>query len=81
MKLPITNFPLRMPNIKYSPPVAAATRLARAAENSPFEIRHSKFERGIALVITLIMLSVTLVMAVAFLALARRERGSVSTRN
>jgi hypothetical protein len=36
-------------------------------------------ERGIALVITLIMLAVTLVMAVAFLALARRERGSVST--
>jgi hypothetical protein len=36
-------------------------------------------ERGIALVITLIMLSVTLVMALAFLALARRERGSVTT--
>ncbi|MGC9944395.1 MAG: hypothetical protein ABSE48_21425, partial [Verrucomicrobiota bacterium] len=35
--------------------------------------------RGIALVITLIMLSVTLVMAIAFLALARRERLSVST--
>ena len=35
--------------------------------------------RGIALVITLIMLSVTLVMAIAFLALARRERNSVST--
>jgi hypothetical protein len=36
-------------------------------------------QRGIALVITLVMLSVTLVMAVAFLALARRERNSVST--
>ncbi len=36
-------------------------------------------QRGIALVITLIMLSVTLVMAVAFLALERRERNSVST--
>jgi hypothetical protein len=35
--------------------------------------------RGIALVITLIMLSVTLVMAIAFLALARRERNAVST--
>src|ERR1700679_3444017 len=35
--------------------------------------------RGIALVITLVMLSVTLVMAIAFLALARRERSSVST--
>ena len=46
--------------------------------------RHSLFaersaERGVALVITLVMLSVTLVMAVAFLALARRERASVST--
>ena len=39
--------------------------------------RHSR--RGIALVITLIMLSVTLIMAVAFLALSRRERSAVST--
>jgi hypothetical protein len=36
-------------------------------------------ERGIALVITLILLSVTLVMAIAFLAISRREAGSVST--
>ncbi len=36
-------------------------------------------ERGIALVITLILLSVTLVMAIAFLAVSRRERGSVTT--
>ena len=36
-------------------------------------------ERGIALVITLIMLSVTLIMAVAFLALSRRERSAVAT--
>ncbi|HTV38937.1 MAG TPA: hypothetical protein VMF08_00065 [Candidatus Sulfotelmatobacter sp.] len=36
-------------------------------------------ERGIALVITLILLAVTLVMAIAFLAISRRERGSVST--
>jgi hypothetical protein len=43
-------------------------------------LRHSrKSERGIALVITLILLSVTLVMAVAFLAISRRERNSVST--
>lgn len=35
-------------------------------------------EKGIALVITLIMLAVTLVMAVAFMALARRERSTVS---
>ena len=36
-------------------------------------------ERGIALVITLILLSVTLVMAVAFLAIANRERNAVTT--
>ena len=36
-------------------------------------------QRGVALVITLIMLSVTLVMAIAFLAISRRERNSVST--
>ena len=35
--------------------------------------------RGMALVITLILLSVTLIMAVAFLAMSRRERGSVTT--
>jgi hypothetical protein len=40
---------------------------------------HHRFERGIALVITLILLSVTLVMAVAFLAISRRERGAVTT--
>lgn len=37
------------------------------------------FSRGVALVVTLILLAVTLVMAVAFLAISRRERGSVST--
>lgn len=36
-------------------------------------------ERGLALVITLILLSVTLVMTIAFLALSKRERASVST--
>lgn len=36
-------------------------------------------QSGIALVITLILLAVTLVMAIAFLAISRRERGSVST--
>src|ERR1035437_8241711 len=54
-----------------------------------FDVRCSMFdvpppvprrtEQGIALVITLIMLSVTLVMAVAFLAIANRERNAVTT--
>ena len=50
---------------------------AAATPHSALRTPHAR--RGIALVITLIMLSVTLVMAVAFLALARRERGSVTT--
>src|ERR1700690_549934 len=36
-------------------------------------------QRGIALIITLILLSVVTFMAIAFLALSRRERGAVST--
>src|SRR5471032_2970795 len=36
-------------------------------------------ERGIALILTLILLSVTLVMAIAFLAISHREQGSVVT--
>ena len=43
------------------------------------DAKERRSERGIALVITLIMLAITLVMAVAFLALAQRERNSVST--
>jgi hypothetical protein len=46
--------------------------------NSPKEAFGPAAQRGIALVITLIMLSVTLVMAVAFLAVAQRERATVS---
>jgi hypothetical protein len=40
---------------------------------------YRRADEGIALVITLIMLAVTLVMAVAFLAISNRERGSVTT--
>ena len=36
-------------------------------------------QKGMALVITLILLSVTLIMAVAFLAISRRERNAVTT--
>src|SRR5208283_1074087 len=39
-----------------------------------------KSQRGVALVITLILLSVTLVMALALLAISSRERGSVTTQ-
>jgi len=54
--------------------VASRKALAR---HSPLATHHP--ERGIALIITLILLSVTLVMAVAFLAISRRERASVVT--
>jgi hypothetical protein len=39
---------------------------------------NNKFQRGVALVSTLIMLSVVVLMAVAFLAVSRRERASVT---
>ena len=65
MRLRISNSEFRIASAKKSP-VADA-------------VGHSQSQRGIALVITLIMLSVTLVMAVAFLAIARRERGAVTT--
>jgi hypothetical protein len=46
--------------------------------HSSFVIRHS--ERGVALVITLIMLAVITFMAVTFLVVSRSERGSVATQ-
>ena len=56
---------------------------ARKIAPGPSPICHlpspARRERGVALVITLIMLSVTLIMAVAFLALSRRERSAVAT--
>jgi hypothetical protein len=79
MKLPITNFKFRMAIGKKSPGKTVVARAADLAGNSQFAIHSSQFERGIALVITLILLSVTLFMAVAFLAISRRERGSVTT--
>jgi len=50
-----------------------------AAGISDSDLRSQSSERGIALVITLILLSVTLVMALAFLAISRRESSSVVT--
>jgi hypothetical protein len=50
---------------------------AFAAHHPSPVTRHS--EKGMALVITLILLAVTLVMALAFLAISRRESSSVTT--
>ncbi|HEY1789431.1 MAG TPA: hypothetical protein VGJ73_14830, partial [Verrucomicrobiae bacterium] len=54
-------------------------RLRPSAPLREQSFRRSSRQSGVALVITLILLSVTLVMAVAFLAISRRERGSVTT--
>ena len=70
------------------PPLIADCRLPIAdcpatgestVRNHKSPIVNRKSEEGIALVITLILLSVTLVMAIAFLAISRRETGSVTT--
>src|SRR5579859_3518839 len=53
------------------------TRMELSCHGSPVT-RHR--ERGVALVLTLILLSVTLLMAVAFLFMSRREQGSVTTQ-
>ena len=58
---------------------SAVAGRADAAGSRQSPISNRKSERGIALVITLILLSVTLFMAIAFLAISRRERGSVTT--
>jgi hypothetical protein len=50
---------------------------AATARHSSLITHH--WQQGMALVITLIMLSVTLVMVVAFFAVAKRERNAVST--
>ena len=61
----------RASNVEGRNPVRLSTLAARPSAFGS--------QRGVALVITLILLSVTLFMAVAFLAISRRERGSVLT--
>jgi hypothetical protein len=73
MKLPFLIADCRLP-IADCPAAGGA-----AVCNRKSPIVNRKSEQGIALVITLILLSVTLVMAVAFLAISRREAGSVTT--
>jgi hypothetical protein len=71
MKFPISNFPFP---ISRNAGNADALRPAQIG-NWQLAIGNA---RGMALIITLILLSVTLIMAVAFLALARRERNAVT---
>jgi hypothetical protein len=75
MKFPISNF--QFPICRRAAKTAASRR--RLFGNWRLAIGNRKSRSGIALVITLIMLSVTLVMALAFLAVSSRERNAVST--
>ncbi len=62
-----------------APPEGRVTRVPKFSEKI-FGARVTRpSERGVALVITLILLSVITFLAIAFLALSRRERGSVTT--
>jgi hypothetical protein len=62
------------------PQEAGSWKLEANLQPSTFNLQPSRRRRaGMALIITLILLSVTLIMAVAFLAIARRERNAVST--
>ena len=74
---PFTIYDLRFTICKKSAVarLGADVSLGSANRKSPIVNRQS----GLALVITLILLSVTLVMAIAFLAVSRRERVSVTT--
>jgi hypothetical protein len=79
MKLPFTIHDSRFTIWKKSSESAVAGGRICAAGNRQSPFVNRKSEEGIALVITLILLSVTLIMAIAFLAISRREAGSVST--
>jgi Tfp pilus assembly protein PilX len=79
MNLRFTIYDLRFTIEKKSPPPVIAGRRACAGTHRQSSIINHKSRQGFALVITLILLSVTLIMAVAFLAISRRERGSVVT--
>jgi hypothetical protein len=92
MKLPFTIYDLRFTIWKKSgragSPLPADAQLRRARSDAPclsqrglqplaFSIQPS--QHGVALIITLILLGVVTFMAIAFLALSRRERGAVTT--
>ena len=94
MKLPFTIYDLRhrLPSRARDTDFVACSRkrslseftiwrksAAPAAANHQSSIINHKFRHGVALIITLILLSVVTFMAITFLALSRRERSAVST--
>ena len=94
MKHPFTIYDLRFTIWKKSgragsPLPAANAQQRRARSDAPsfpsavFSLQPLAFtpsqQRGVALIITLILLSVVTLMAIAFLALSRRDRNAVTT--
>lgn len=79
MKFPVSNFRF---TIRQGGLPRAARQRRLAAQAVPLRqlaIGNRQCQSGVALIVTLILLSVTLVMAVAFLAISNRERTAVST--
>ena len=74
MKLPLKIAALPPTLKRRTPDAAPASRITPHGSR----ITHPR-QRGMALIITLILLSVTLVMAIAFLALSSREQNAVKT--
>jgi hypothetical protein len=71
MKLPFTIYDLRFTICRKS--------AASASVNRQSSIINHKSQSGVALIITLILLSVTLLMALAFLAVSRRAQNAANT--
>ena len=62
------------------PPIRPACRSVQSLTlGSIVHLQPQPSQRGVALIITLILLGVVTFMAIAFLALSRRERGAVTT--
>jgi hypothetical protein len=86
MKLPFTIYDLRSAICKKSGGAVSPLTAGGAhgvtrptALNRQSSIANRKSEKGVALIITLILLSVTLLMALAFMAISSREHGAVAT--
>ncbi|MEI2727029.1 MAG: hypothetical protein V9H26_27075 [Verrucomicrobiota bacterium] len=69
---------MKISNLHSSTPDAPGGDL-RHRSGCPMFVRSRRAERGVALIVTVIMLSVITFLAVAFLALMGREKGSVKT--
>ncbi|MGA3265427.1 MAG: hypothetical protein ABSE16_01240 [Verrucomicrobiota bacterium] len=71
--------PLRGSQARKSSVLPLAGPMLKRPEGRALRASSGRHSEGVALIITLILLSVTLLMAVAFLALSQRERNAVTT--